>query len=191
MCHLRIVLNGFPQYTCLPFKFFQRFLRQDLLKILLKLIKSTNKMHSDICFQHFKPVNLHSCVIESHFLIGFLRKILILYILLRLPAIRINVHFGYSLLRFCNCDSLCFCIFCIESIDLLLDFIHHVRIDLLNLFRVFSFVLDILLSLLFFPILPVRPAAHLPHLRTSASLRWFPASFLPLSPSDLSLLKHP
>ncbi|EJX05567.1 hypothetical protein EVA_06324 [gut metagenome] len=30
-------------------------------------------MHADICFQHFQSVNLHSCIVKSHFLIGFLR----------------------------------------------------------------------------------------------------------------------
>ena len=182
MCHLRIVLNGFSEDSCLPFKFFQRFLRQDLVKILLKLIKSTNKIHSDICFQHFKPVDFHGCIVKPHFLIGFLRKTFILYILCCFPAVRINVHFGYSLFRLRNRDSLCFCISCIKSIYFFLDLIHHVHIDLLDLFRIFGFIPNILLSLFFFPILPVRPAVHPPHLRTSAYLRLFPASFLPLYP---------
>ena len=190
MCHLRIVLNGFSEDSCLPFKFFQRFLRQDLVKILLKLIKSTNKMHSDICFQHFKPVDFHGCIVKPHFLIGFLRKIFILYILCCFPAVRINVHFGYPLFRFCNRDPLCFCVFCIESIYFFLDLIHHVHIDLPDLFYIFGFIPNILLSLLFFPILPVRPAAHLPHLRTSVFLQLFSVSFLHPSPFDLFPRKH-
>ena len=191
MCHLRIVLDGFSKDSRLPFKFFQRFLRQDLVKILLKLIKSTDKMHSDICFKHFQSIDFHRCVIEPHFLIGFLREILILYILCCFSTVCINIHFRYPLFCLCDCDPFCFCISCVKSIDLFLDFIHHIRVDLLDLFRVFRFVLDILLSLFFFPILPILLTAHLPRLRTSASLRSFPASFCPLSPFDQSPLKHP